>query len=421
VFSLTIAVITAVFALDLTLSMLNYKHRDQPIPANVADVYDEAGYQKWLDYTMETYRLSILVKLLNTTVLLLFLFLGVFPALARIAEGYMADQIFQTLLFMGFYFLISYLLNIGFDWYRTFNIEERYGFNQSTIKTFLLDQVKSIGLSLVLGGFILYVLLFLYLQTGSRFILYAWLFAMVLSLVVNVLYTKVFVRIFNKLSPLPEGELQEKIISLAKMTGYEIRKISVIDASKRSARLNAFFSGFGRFKHIVLFDTLLEKCGSDEIISVLAHEIGHARHRDVLRNFFISMVQTSVALAALSFFLASDSMAQAFGFPEAHLGFALILFSILIEPFGILLGIPLSALSRKAEYRADRYAAQTSDPAAMISALKVLARENFANLTPHPLVVKMTYSHPPISQRIEAIDNYQTKNLQAIPGGQAII
>jgi len=402
-FPLTIAVILALFTLDLWLSRLNYRHRHQPIPDNVADIYDADSYQKWLDYTMETHRLSMLVKIVNTLLLLTFLLLGIFPALAGFAGNFTGHTILQTLLFLGFYSLIHYVLNIGFDWYSTFHIEERYGFNKSTVKTFLLDQVKSMGLSLVLGGGILYILLTLYLRAGSRFILYAWLFAMALSLTVNLLNTRVFVRIFNKLSPLPDGELKEEIRTLAEKTGYGVKKISVIDASKRSARLNAFFSGFGRFKHIVLYDTLLEKCDTDEIVSVLAHEIGHAKHKDVLQNFFISMVQVSAALAVLSFFLASDSMARAFGFPEVHLGFAMILFGILMEPFGVLLGIPLSALSRRAEYRADRFAAEVSDPEAMVGALKVLARENFANLTPHPLVVKMTYSHPPISQRISAI------------------
>ncbi len=406
-FVLTIIVIKTVFVVDITLSILNYKYRHQPIPQNVSDVYDEPNYHKWLAYTMETHRLSILIKIVNTVVLLLFIALGFFPALAGIANQYAADSVLQTLLFMAIYFGISYLLNLGFDWYRTFTIEERYGFNQSTVKTFILDQVKSIILTAVLGGAILYILLQLYIQAGNRFILYAWLFIMLVVLVVNVLYTKVFVRIFNKLSPLQDSELKDKIVSLAQLTGYEVKKISVTDASKRSARLNAFFSGFGRFKHIVLFDTLLEKCSTDEIVSVLAHEIGHAKHKDVLRNLLISMVQISVALAVLSFFLASDTMAQAFGFAEVHLGFAIILFSILVEPFGILLGIPLSALSRKAEYKADGFAAEASDPDSMIGALKVLARENFANLTPHPLVVKVTYSHPPISQRIQSLEAFK--------------
>lgn len=411
-FQLTIIVIIAMFVLDLTLSILNYRHRDQPIPENVADVYDEEDYQKWLNYTREIHKLAILQKVLLTAVLILFLVFGIFPAIAVTANRYTSDPVLQTILFLGFYAMISFFLNIRFTWYRIFSIEERYGFNRSTVYTFLMDQMKSILLTVVAGGGILYALLSLYQRMGNGFILYAWLLIMGLSLTMNLLYTKVFIRIFNRLRPLPDGELKGKIEDLATRTGYGIRGISVMDASRRSARLNAFFSGFGRFKHIVLYDTLLEKCKPDEIVSVLAHEIGHAKHKDVLRNLLISTVQVSVYLALLTFFLSSTELAMAFGFPDVHMGFALILFGILMEPFGVLLGIPLSAISRKAEYRADAYAAEVGYRDAMVSALKVLARENFSNLTPHPLVVKMTYSHPPISERVRALSDWKPSNTE---------
>ncbi len=402
-FTLTLIIILTVFLIDLILSTLNFKHRNQPIPSNVADVYDQSAYDKWLNYTMENHRISIVEKVLDTVLLILFLSFGLFPALAELADGITQEPVLQTLLFLGFYGTISFVLGIGFQWYRTFSIEERYGFNQATVKTFLLDQLKSIILAILLGGGILYTLLTLYLRMGNRFILYAWLLMVSVALLINLLYTKVFVRLFNKLTPLPPSELYDKIHDLAISTGYEVKKISVMDASKRSSKLNAYFSGFGKFKQIVLFDTLLEKCSSDEIVSVLAHEIGHAKHKDVLRQFVISMIHMSVVLVLLTFFLSSDSLSQAFGFGVAHMGFALILFGILMEPVGIVVGIPLSHISRKAEYRADAFAADSGYRDAMISALKVLARENFANLTPHPLVVKMTYSHPPISQRVEAL------------------
>jgi STE24 endopeptidase len=406
-FQLTLAVIIAMFILDLSLSILNYRHRGQPIPENVADVYNAEDYQKWLNYTRETHRLSILQKVIHTVVLILFLVFGIFPAIAAAASRYSEDPVLQTILFLGFYAMISFFLDIRFTWYRIFSIEERYGFNRSTVYTFLMDQMKSLVLTVVVGGGLLYVLLTLYLRMGNGFLFYAWLLIMGLSLLMNILYTKVFIRIFNKLTPLPDGELKDKIEALGTRSGYGIRGISVMDASKRSARLNAFFSGFGKFKHIVLYDTLLEKCTPDEIVSVLAHEIGHARHKDVLRNFLISAVQISVYLALLTFFLSSKEFAQAFGFQDVHMGFALILFGILMEPFGILLSIPLSAISRKAEYRADGYAAEMGYRDAMVSTLKVLARENFSNLTPHPLVVKMTYSHPPVSQRIQSLQAWK--------------
>lgn len=402
-FTFTILIILIVFLLDLILSTLNYKHRNQSIPDNVADVYDQSAYDKWLNYTMENHRISMVEKVLDTVLLVLFLSLGLFPALAELADRFTQNPVMQSLLFLFFYGTISFVLGIGFQLYRTFSIEERYGFNKSTLKIFVFDQLKSILLAILLGGGVLYALLSLYLRMGNRFILYAWLLMVSFTLMINLLYTKVFVRLFNKLTPLPPGELYDKISDLAVSTGYEAKKISVMDASKRSSKLNAYFSGFGKFKHIVLFDTLLEKCSTDEIVSVLAHEIGHAKHKDVLRQFLISMVQMSVVLVLLTFFLSSHPLAQSFGFSTVHMGFALILFGILMEPVGIVVGIPLSHISRKAEYRADAFAAVSGYREPMTSALKVLARENFANLTPHPLVVKMTYSHPPISQRIEAL------------------
>jgi len=402
-FTLTISVILIVFLLDILLSSLNYKHRQQPIPANVADVYDQNEYARWLKYTMENHRLSMVEKTMDTLILIIFLSIGFFPFLANLANGFTQNPVLQTLLFLGFYGAVSFALGIGFHLYRTFSIEERYGFNQSTVKTFVVDQVKSIFLSILFGGSILYALLTLYLRMGNRFILYAWLLLVSITLLINLLYTKLFVPLFNKLTPLSPGELYDNIHNLAVSTGYEVKKISVLDASKRSSKLNAYFSGFGKFKQIVLFDTLIEKCSPDEIVSVLAHEIGHAKHKDVLRQFFVSMVQMSVGLVLLTWFLSSDTLSQAFGFQTPHMGFALVLFGILMEPVGIVVSIPLSHISRRAEYRADAFASDSGYRDAMISALKVLARENFANLTPHPLVVKMTYSHPPISQRIEAL------------------
>ena len=406
---ITIAIIISIFTLEMTLSALNYRNRLKPVPDNVSDVYDEEEYRKWLDYTMESHRLSMIAQVTETSILILFLLFGFFPYIAYIASSVTPDLKLQTLVFFGIYMTVSYALGIGFSIYQTFSIEERYGFNKSTVKTFLIDQVKSLLLAVILGGPLGYLLLSMYLGMGNEFILYSWLLFMALSLVINLLYTRVFIRLFNKLTPLPDGELKEKIESLARKTGYGIKGISVMDASKRSSRLNAFFSGFGRFKQIVLFDTLVGKLSADETVAVLAHEIGHARHRDVLKNFLLSAVQTAAYLALLTFFMSSGDFSMAFGFSDVHLGFAIILFGILMEPLGILLGIPLAAISRKAEYRADRFSAETAGKEPMTSALKVLARENFSNLTPHPLVVMMSYSHPPISDRITAISTVERK------------
>jgi STE24 endopeptidase len=408
---ITIAIILLIFLLEVTLSALNYRNRLKPIPENVSDVYDKEEYRKWLDYTMESHRLSMAARVIDTSVLIAFLLSGFFPYIADIASSVTSDRKLQTLAFFGIYMIVSYIIGIGFRVYQTFSIEERYGFNKSTVRTFILDQIKSLALAIVIGGPLGYLLLSMYLSMGNEFILYSWLLFMALSLIINLLYTRVFIRLFNRLTPLPDGELKEKIEALASKTGYGIKGISVMDASKRSSRLNAFFSGFGRFKQIVLFDTLVGKLSADETVAVLAHEIGHAKHRDVLKNFLLSAVQTVVFLALLTFFLSSGDFSMAFGFSDVHLGFAILLFGILMEPLGIILGIPLSAISRKAEYKADRFSAESCGKEPMTKALKVLAKENFSNLTPHPLVVIMTYSHPPISDRIAAISAVERKDI----------
>lgn len=402
---LTIIIIIAMFSFDLTLSILNYKNRNKPIPDNVADVYDKEDYKKWHAYTMEVFRLGMVSKIMNTIILLLFLHFGVFPKIAEMTQSITTNSRLQVLLFFAIYMIISYVLNFGFKLYSTFHIEERYGFNKTTVKTFITDQIKSLILVTVLGGGLMYLILSLYEKLGVESLFFAWLILIVITLIINMLYTRVFIKIFNKLTPLPKGELYDKTVKLAKNLGYEIKTISVMDASKRSTRLNAFFTGFGKFKSIVLYDTLLEKCDPDEIVSVIAHEIGHAINKDTLKNFILSIGQLGLLLYLLSFFLTSETLSTAFGFGTIHVGFSIILFGILFEPISMIMGIPLNAMSRKAEYKADACAAGAGYKDAMISTLKILSRENFSNLTPHPLLVMLTYSHPPTSQRIEALKN----------------
>ncbi|PKM70266.1 MAG: peptidase M48 [Firmicutes bacterium HGW-Firmicutes-19] len=400
---LTIFIILATFAFDLWLSILNYNHRTQPIPENVKDIYDTERYSRWLSYTMENFRLGMIAKVLSTVLTVLFLLFGFFPLLNRFSLSIFTDPIWSTMIFVGSYMILTSLIDIPFSYIKNFKIEEKYGFNKTTKKTFVLDILKSLIMMIVLGGGVLYVLLFLYLNS-ENFILYTWLFLVAIMVFVNILYTKVFIKIFNKLTPLPDGELKEKIMEFARKTGTSIKSISVMDASRRTKKLNAFFSGFGKFKSIVLFDNLIEKMNNDEIVAVLAHEIGHGKHKDTLRNLLMGLIQMGVMLYLLQLFLSWQDLSVSFGFESVNIGFGLILFSVFLSPVDILLDIPLSAISRWAEYRADGYAKEHGYKDAMITALKRLAQENFANLTPHPLMVKMTYSHPPISQRIQALN-----------------
>ncbi len=402
-FVATVLIIVFMTAFDIYLSYLNYSYRDKPIPKNVSDVYSKDEYRKWLDYSMERRKIGIIESLYNTSILLIFLVTGFFAYIAEITKTLSESFIMQNLIFLLIYFLISYILNIGFDIYKTFSIEERYGFNKTTKKTFIVDQIKSIGLTVVFGGALLYAVFYFHISFRQQFILFSGIFVITISIIINLLYTKVFIKIFNKLEPLEKNELYEEIHQLANDTGYKISEISVIDASKRSSRLNAFFSGFSKFKQIVLYDNLINKFDNDEVISVLAHEIGHYKHKDIIKNLIVSTVQITAFIAILSFFFSYKSLYVGFGFSNVHYGFALILFSILLQPLMTIIGIPLSYISRKAEYKADEFAVKYNGKESMIKALKKLAKENFSNLNPHPIVVMFTYSHPPLHKRINTI------------------
>ena len=404
-FNLTVLVIILMTLFDITLSYLNYSYRNKKLPKNVEDLYSEEEYKKWLDYNMERRKIGILESIFSTVVLLIFLYSGFFVKIANFSSTFSDNYITQNLLFLLIYFIISYILSIGFDIYKTFSIEERYGFNKSTVKTFILDQIKSIILTVIIGGGLLFIIFYFHSNLKESFIIYSWLIVFSVVMIVNLLYTKVFIKIFNELKPLEENELYTKILELGKSTGYKISEISVLDASKRSSRLNAFFSGFSKFKQIVLYDTLVEKFDDEEILGVLAHEIGHYRHKDIIKNIVISIVQITAIIGILSFFFSYSPLSQSFGFNQVHYGFTLIIFSILAQPILTFIGVPLNYISRKAEYKADAFACKHVDKRYLISALKKLSKENFSNLNPHPLVVTLTYSHPPLHKRLKSIKN----------------
>jgi len=403
IFILIITLIIMSFSFDLWLSILNYKHRKEPIPEVVSNIYDEAEYSKWLGYTMENYRFGLISSFVSLIILLVFLFVGAFPYFESIAIDISSNIHIQILIFLGIYYFIGFFINIFFSYYGNFSIEERYGFNKTTKKTFVIDKIKGILLTIIFGGGLVYLLSTLYYEVGSMFYLYAWLSIISIMLFVNLFYVKLIVPIFNKLRPLEDIELKESIEKFAKAVGYEVNKISVIDASKRSTKLNAYFTGFGKFKQVVLYDTLIEKMSNDEIVAVLAHEIGHSKHKHIITGMIQSIVVISIYLGVLLFTLKSPEISMAFGFTDTHFGFGLIIFSVLLSPISILIGAITSGISRKHEYQADEFARKNGYGIHLENSLRVLTKENFANLTPHPLYVKLTYSHPPIANRIAAI------------------
>ncbi len=400
---LVYVLIVGVFGFNAWLRILNYNNRNAEIPEAVKDVYDEEKYKKWQEYSMENFKFGIVVNTINTILLLILLTTGLFVLMNDWAVSLVDNSITQVLVFLGFYYVISFVFSLGTSYYHTFVIEEKFGFNKTTKKTFVTDKIKSLILTVLIGGGIIVGLLNLLQYTGNMFIIYFWLCTMTFIIVLNLLYTSVVVPIFNKLTPLEEGELQDAINAFADKVGYEVSKISVIDASKRSSKLNAYFTGFGKVKKIVLYDTLIEKMSTEEIVAVLAHEIGHNKHKHIIFNMVQIAITMFIYIGLFFLMIQSDVFSTAFGFSDVNVGFSLILFSVLMEPVGIILGIFTAQFSQKHEYQADKFSAENYENHYIESALKVLARENFSNLTPHPLFVKLTYSHPPIVDRIEAI------------------
>jgi len=403
---LIIALIAIMYVIDLALTLVNHRHSKQPTPAHARDIYDDEKYTKWLNYSLETLRHGVIVKTVMTVLLLALLAFGVFGLLESWTNAWFAHPIPQTLAFLGVFILFSTLISLPFSYYETFVIEEKFGFNKTTHKTFVLDTLKSLLLTTVLGGGIIALLHWLYLTFIEQlwmFILSAWGALSVIMVILFILNTKVFIKIFNKLTPLEGGPFKERIEAMAGQVGFNVKAISVMDASKRSTKLNAFFSGLGKTREVVLFDTLMEKLKEDEILSVLAHELGHAVNKDVPRLLAVQIAVFGLYAAIIGAILQSPQLAQAFGLSGTHFGFSIILFSILAEPLSLLLGFPMNAVSRRAEYAADAFAAKLAGSAPTLSALRTLAQENLANLNPHPLYVLIHYSHPPIPERLRAI------------------
>jgi len=400
---LVYAIIIIMFLFELWLSILNYKHRNTPIPDVVDDVYEKTSYKKYQAYTMSNFKFGLVVRGFNLLLILILLVSGFFVWLGNYVANISVDFYNETLMFLFFYFLITFVVDTIASYIRTFKIEEAYGFNRTTKQTFFIDKFKSLILTIILGGGLVYGLLILFKSTDWMFFIYAWLALAIIIIVVNLIYTSVIVPLFNKLTPLKKGSLRNKIQNFAESVGYEIDKISVMDASKRSSKLNAYFSGFGKSKRIVLYDTLLEKMSDDEIVAVLAHEIGHNKHKHIIFNLIQSVLMLSIYVLFLILFLEEEIFSLAFGFDEINIGFNLILYAIVLSPVLTIISILSSFISRKFEFQADRFVYDNGEANALITALKVLARENFSNLTPHPLYVKLFYSHPPIVDRIKAI------------------
>jgi len=411
IFIIIIGLITFTFLFDLWLSILNYKNRNQPVPQNVSDIFEEDEYQKKLDYSMDNFRFNMVNSVVSFVIMIFLLLVGAFPYFKDVSESLSSNFHIQILIFLGIYFAISFVIGIITSYYDDFVIEEKYGFNKKTKKVFIIDKIKGFFLTVIFGGAFVFLLTTLYenFEVGLTFYVIALSSVIAIILFMNFFYVKLIIPIFNKLSPLEESTLKQKVEDFAIEAGYTVNKISIMNASKRSTKLNAFFTGFGKMKQVVFYDTLLDKLTEDEMVAILAHEIGHSKHKDLIFGLFRSIVLMAIFLAVLVFTLNSPILSEAFGFTDAHFGFGLIIFGVLLSPISILIELFMAGLTRKQEYQADEFARSYGYGLHLETALKVSVKENFTNLTPHPLYVKLKYSHPTVSSRIEAIRRNEKK------------
>ncbi|MDU1889465.1 MAG: M48 family metallopeptidase [Dysgonomonas sp.] len=396
-------VVIADFAWTQYLSYRNRKRMSPEIPPQLEGIYNKDEYAKQQDYQKTNSRFGIYTGLFSFVVMLTILTCGIFGFLDEYLRQYIDSEILLTLAFFGIIYIVNTVITLPFDYYHTFTIEERFGFNKSTKATFWLDQLKGILLAVVLGGAILALIAWLYSYLSTYAWLYAWGVVTVFSLFMTLFYSNIIVPLFNKQTPLEPGELRTAIEEFGQKAGFGINNIYVMDASKRSTKANAYFTGLGAKKRIVLFDTLINDLSTEEIVAVLAHEIGHYKKKHTLQGMFISIAYTGVLLFLLSLFLDNQDIAMALGGNTASFHLGLIAFSILFTPLSMIIGIFSSIHSRHNEYQADAYAASFGLADALISGLKKLSVKSLSNLNPDPLYVFIHYSHPTLLQRMKAL------------------
>ncbi|MBI4187884.1 MAG: M48 family metallopeptidase [Chloroflexi bacterium] len=406
VFSLIIlAALILEFALELAANLLNLKALDSEVPPALAGIYQASDYRKSQEYIRATTRVGLVSSAFNLLLLLAFWFSGGFNYFDRIIRGWGFVSVVSGLLYIGILLLVYSLLMLPFSIYGTFVIEERFGFNRTTPLTFFLDRVKGLALALLLGGPLLAGVLALFQYAGAYAWLYCWAAVTVFSLAIQYIGPTWIMPLFNKFTPMEPGELKEAILSYAGSVNFPVKNVMVMDGSKRSSKSNAFFTGFGKNKRIALFDTLIAQHSVPEMVAVLAHEIGHHKKKHVLQGIVIGIIHTGVIFFLLSFFLGSPGLYQAFYLTQPSIYAGLLFFGLLYTPLELVLSIAMQMISRKHEYEADRFAAETVDePLSLSEALRKLATTNLSNLTPHPFYVFLNYSHPPLRERIQAIE-----------------
>ncbi|MEJ2635504.1 MAG: M48 family metallopeptidase [Calditrichia bacterium] len=392
------------FALNIISDVLNLRFLSGELPGEFEGVYDAEAYRKSQEYTRVKTRFGFLTSAFGLAVILIFWFTGGFNYLDEIVRGWRLNPILSGLVYIGILVFFRGLISLPFSIYSTFVIEERFGFNKTTPLTFITDLLKGIALGVVLGGALLAGILAFFNFAGQFAWLYAWIAVAIFTLIIQFIAPTWIMPLFNKFKPLEEGELRNRIMEYARSVNFALSGVFVMDGSKRSTKSNAFFTGFGKNKRIALFDTLMEKHSTGEMVAILAHEIGHYKKKHIIWGMIISIAHMGIMFFLLSIFITSGGLFNAFYMQHQSVYAGLIFFGMLYSPIELVLSIFLNMFSRRNEYQADRFAAETiADPENMVMALKNLSVHNLSNLRPHPFYVFLNYSHPPVLARIRAI------------------
>ena len=393
------------FAWERVLEYLNMKQMSPVLPESLKGIYEEGEYQRFQNYKRENNRLDGWSSTFGFLLMMGFLAAGGFGWYNDWVVSLTGNTILQTLLFVMGLSFVSSLLDIPFDYYTTFSIEERYGFNKTTRATYWWDIIKGAFVSLVLGGVLLSLLVWFYTWAGEFFWLYGWGAVTLFSLFMSLFYSRLIVPLFNKQTPLEVGSLRDKIEAFAAEAGFALGAIYVIDGSKRSTKANAYFTGFGSQKRVVLYDTLIRELSEEEVVAVLAHEIGHYKKHHTWKGMAVSVVQVGVLLWFFSLCVNYPGLSMALGGEQAYFQLGLVAFAILYAPISALMGVVMNRWSRKNEYEADAYAATHGCGEYLVSGLKKISVRALGNLTPHPLYEYVNYSHPSLLKRINRIVN----------------
>tara|TARA_X000001036_G_scaffold145953_1_gene138746 strand:- start:706 stop:1938 length:1233 start_codon:yes stop_codon:yes gene_type:complete len=404
-FNIILVLIIFNFIFSSILEYINDKNWKNYVPDELKEFYPSEKYQKARDYKLETGRISFLSSSISFTLTMVLIIFGIYGTVSDIVTRSTESIFLQSVLFFSIFFLINYIINLPIKFYSIFVVEEKFGFNKTTKKLFLIDQIKSLVLSALIGGGLLFSAIQLFIVFKENFWIYLWLGLSIFLIFINTFYATLIVPIFNKLQPLSDGELRSKINEYSKTIGYSLKNIFIIDGSKRSTKANAFFSGLGPKKTIALYDTLIENHTEEELLAVLAHEVGHYKKNHVFKGLILSIAQIGLMCFLFQLCLNEGLISFALGaeIPTFHLG--LIGFSLLYSPIGLITGLMMNIFSRKNEYEADKFAKDTYDGNHLSLALKKLSANSLSNLYPHPFYAFIHYSHPPLLKRLSALKN----------------